>query len=153
DVAEEDRPGTSLERAEADETLAAADVEKGLAGPEIGVVEDVVSPSDETLEPAPALVVFPARSERCEPGRPAIGRRHAPEDRIAFRAVNALRQREVAVIGAPLDLGAGRRGVDMGPSAMRYAGLEERLTSLGYDVRDHGNVETAVPEATALQDE
>jgi arginase len=65
--------------------------------------------------------------------------------------VNA--KREVAIIGAALDLGQGRRGVDMGPSAMRYAGLEERLTSLGFEVRDHGNVETAVPEATALQDE
>ncbi len=41
----------------------------------------------------------------------------------------------------------------MGPSAMRAAGLEERLVSLGFRVRDHGNVETAVPEATALQDE
>lgn len=41
----------------------------------------------------------------------------------------------------------------MGPSAMRAAGLEERLMSLGFRVRDHGNVETAVPEATALQDE
>jgi arginase len=60
---------------------------------------------------------------------------------------------EIAVIGAALDLGQGRRGVDMGPSAMRYAGLEDRLTSLGYAVRDHGNVETAVPEATALRDE
>ncbi len=63
------------------------------------------------------------------------------------------RRREVAIIGAALDLGQGRRGVDMGPSAMRYAGLEERLTSLGYQVRDHGNVETAVPEATALRDQ
>jgi len=62
-------------------------------------------------------------------------------------------KRDVAIIGAPLDLGQGRRGVDMGPSAMRYAGLEERLTNLGYRVRDHGNVETAVPEATALRDE
>ena len=62
-------------------------------------------------------------------------------------------QREIAIIGAALDLGQGRRGVDMGPSAMRYAGLEERLASLGFVVRDHGNVETAVPEATALQDE
>jgi len=61
--------------------------------------------------------------------------------------------REVAVIGATLDLGQGRRGVDMGPSAIRYAGLEERLVSLGYTVRDHGNVETAVPEATTLHDE
>jgi arginase len=61
--------------------------------------------------------------------------------------------REVAIIGAALDLGQGRRGVDMGPSAIRYAGLEERLMSLGFEVRDHGNVETAVPEATAMRDE
>jgi arginase len=60
---------------------------------------------------------------------------------------------KIAIIGAALDLGQGRRGVDMGPSAIRYAGLEERLVSLGYEVRDHGNVETAVPEATALHDE
>ena len=62
-------------------------------------------------------------------------------------------KREIAIIGATLDLGQGRRGVDMGPSAIRYAELEDRLTSLGYEVRDHGNVETAVPEATALHDE
>ena len=62
-------------------------------------------------------------------------------------------KREIAIIGATLDLGQGRRGVDMGPSAIRYAGLAERLAGLGYEVRDHGNVETAVPEATAVQDE
>ncbi|MCE3287077.1 MAG: rocF [Gaiellaceae bacterium] len=62
-------------------------------------------------------------------------------------------QREVAIIGATLDLGQGRRGVDMGPSAIRYAGLEERLVGLGYEVGDEGNVETAVAEATALRDE
>ena len=62
-------------------------------------------------------------------------------------------QRQVAIIGAPLDLGQERRGVDMGPSAIRYAGLEERLQSLGFEVRDHGNVEAAVPEATAVHDE
>ena len=60
---------------------------------------------------------------------------------------------EVAIIGAALDLGQSRRGVDMGPSAIRYAGLDERLQSLGFTVRDHGNVETAVPEATSLRDE
>ena len=60
---------------------------------------------------------------------------------------------EIAVIGATLDLGQGRRGVDMGPSAIRYAGLEDRLVRLGYAVRDEGNVETAVAEATALRDE
>ena len=61
--------------------------------------------------------------------------------------------REIAIIGAALDLGQSRRGVDMGPSALRAAGLEERLASLGFSVRDHGNVETAIPEATALRDE
>ena len=58
----------------------------------------------------------------------------------------------IAIIGAALDLGAGRRGVDMGPSAIRYAGLEERLASLGYDCADWGNVETPVAEATASGD-
>ena len=61
--------------------------------------------------------------------------------------------REIAIIGAALDLGQGRRGVDMGPSAMRAAGLEERLTSLGYAVLDEGNVETEVQEALTLRDE
>jgi arginase len=56
--------------------------------------------------------------------------------------------RKLAIIGAPLDLGAGRRGVDMGPSAIRYAGLEPRLDALGYDCADWGNVLTAVAEAT-----
>ena len=60
--------------------------------------------------------------------------------------------REIAVIGAALDLGQERRGVDMGPSAIRYAGLDERLTSLGYEVRDLGNVASAVQEAVVLED-
>jgi len=58
----------------------------------------------------------------------------------------------VAIIGAALDLGSGRRGVDMGPSAIRYAGLEERLRGIGLDCIDWGNVETAVPEATEEHD-
>src|ERR1700733_2931183 len=53
----------------------------------------------------------------------------------------------VAIIGAPLDLGAGRRGVDMGPSAVRVAGLGRRLAALGYDVTDLGNIPVAQPEA------
>jgi arginase len=61
--------------------------------------------------------------------------------------------RTIAVIGAALDLGQGRRGVDMGPSAIRYAGLEERLTGLGFSVDDSGNVLTSVVEATELEDE
>ena len=63
------------------------------------------------------------------------------------------RRRSVAIIGAALDLGQQRRGVDMGPSAIRAAGIQERLRSLGYEVRDHGNVESPEPEVTALSDE
>jgi arginase len=59
----------------------------------------------------------------------------------------------VAVIGAALDLGQGRRGVDMGPSAIRYAGLAARVRQLGREYVDWGNVGTAVPEAVAVQDE
>ena len=53
-------------------------------------------------------------------------------------------QRKAAIIGAALDLGAGRRGVDMGPSAIRYAGLEDRLQELGIACEDWGNVATVV---------
>jgi arginase len=60
--------------------------------------------------------------------------------------------RRLAIIGAPLDLGAGRRGVDMGPSAIRYAGLEARLAELGLEAEDHGNVELVVPEEIAEGD-
>jgi len=60
--------------------------------------------------------------------------------------------RPVAVIGAGLDLGAGRRGVDMGPSAIRYAGLETRIRELGRDVTDLGDVRAPVPEATRVGD-
>jgi arginase len=54
---------------------------------------------------------------------------------------------KVMMVGAPMDLGAGRRGVDMGPSALRLAGLGERLAQLGYDVRDVGNVGVEQPES------
>jgi len=59
----------------------------------------------------------------------------------------------VAIIGAALDLGAGRRGVDMGPSAIRYAGLDARIEELGLRCEDWGNVTTAVAEASAVGDE
>src|SRR5262245_64928355 len=52
----------------------------------------------------------------------------------------------VSFIGAPLDLGAGRRGVDMGPSAFRVAEIQRRVRELGYDVEDLGDVEVAIPE-------
>ena len=51
--------------------------------------------------------------------------------------------RSVEIVGVPMDLGGNRRGVDMGPSAIRYAGLEARLERLGYTVHDRGNVPVA----------
>jgi arginase len=63
-------------------------------------------------------------------------------------------ERQVSIIGAPLDLGQGRRGVDMGPSAIRYAGLAEHLRDkLGIAVADLGNVAAPVPESTEVVDE
>jgi arginase len=58
--------------------------------------------------------------------------------------------RNVAIIGVPVDLGAGRRGVDMGPSAIRYTGLKERLIALGHQVRDLGNVPVPLAEMIDL---
>ncbi len=52
----------------------------------------------------------------------------------------------VRIIGVPMDLGQARRGVDMGPYALRYAGLGAAIESLGYTVLDGGNVPVPVPE-------
>jgi arginase len=54
--------------------------------------------------------------------------------------------KKIRVIGVPLDLGQSRRGVDMGPSAVRVAGLEARLEELGHVVEDAGNIAVAIPE-------
>ena len=59
-----------------------------------------------------------------------------------------MRHSQISILGAPLDLGAGRRGVDMGPSAMRLAGLNAKLAALGYEVEDLGNVAVAQQEST-----
>ena len=58
-----------------------------------------------------------------------------------------MRQSHIAIIGAPLDLGQGRRGVDMGPSAIRVANLNKRLADLGYHVDDLGNIPVDQPES------
>ena len=60
---------------------------------------------------------------------------------------------QIAIIGAPLDLGQDRRGVDMGPSAMRVASLNARIKSLGYDVVDTGNIAVEQAEAWPEGDE
>ncbi|MGH9700347.1 MAG: arginase [Candidatus Acidiferrales bacterium] len=53
---------------------------------------------------------------------------------------------KIRIIGVPMDLGASRRGVDMGPSALRVAGLQARLKQLGRQVEDIGNVPVPQPE-------
>src|SRR5262249_6552274 len=59
----------------------------------------------------------------------------------------------VHIIGVPLDLGAGRRGVDMGPSAFRIAGLSERIAALGRTVADKGDPLAPIPETRHSRDE
>jgi arginase len=59
---------------------------------------------------------------------------------------------QVDIIGVPVDLGADRRGVDMGPSAIRYAHLQQELNRLGLDVKDQGNVEVPIAEMCKITD-
>src|SRR5919201_2004715 len=59
----------------------------------------------------------------------------------------------IHVIGVPLDLGGNRRGVDMGPSALRIAGLGERITALGFSVVDKGDLPAPIPETQEQRDE
>src|SRR6266853_1909546 len=54
--------------------------------------------------------------------------------------------KKIRILGVPLDLGQSRRGVDMGPSAVRVAGLEARLEGIGHRVEDAGNIAVAIPE-------
>ncbi|RFA33974.1 arginase [Virgibacillus dokdonensis] len=55
----------------------------------------------------------------------------------------------ISIIGVPMDLGQSRRGVDMGPSAMRYAGAVQRLEALGYTLHDHGDIGITRPDKQA----
>jgi arginase len=91
-----------------------------------------------------------ANRSRCDPFRIV----HQGQD-VSLAAVSVQpAEREVALIGAPLDLGAGRRGVDMGPSAIRYAGLAEHLAEkLGISTSDFGNVDAPVAESTEVGDD
>lgn len=56
------------------------------------------------------------------------------------------KDKTIEIIGVPMDLGQGRRGVDMGPSALRYARATACLEELGYQVRDRGNIQVPIPE-------
>jgi arginase family enzyme len=64
-----------------------------------------------------------------------------------------MRQSTIAIIGAPMDLGAGRRGVDMGPSAIRVANIHSRVAALGYKVEDLGLEGVVCSQLGAAYDE
>lgn len=66
--------------------------------------------------------------------------------------MNKEKQQTVTLIGFPMDLGSGRRGVDMGPSALRIAGLENKLTQLGYKVEDTGDINIEIMEKQKVAD-
>lgn len=57
----------------------------------------------------------------------------------------------IRIIGVPLDLGQNKRGVDMGPSAIRYAGLSEQLKTLGYRLHDNGNLHVPVRDTLSCE--
>src|SRR4030095_7409047 len=59
---------------------------------------------------------------------------------------------QIDIIGVPIDLGADRRGVDMGPSAIRYAHLHQKLNELGYTLEDKGNIEVPIQETCQITD-
>lgn len=63
-----------------------------------------------------------------------------------------MRKKQVKIIGGPMDLGGGRRGVDMGPSVVRVANLNQKVEQLGYEVEDYGNVSVIVPETLRITD-
>jgi arginase len=69
-----------------------------------------------------------------------------------FTTNTSIAPKKIRVIGIPLDLGQSRRGVDMGPSAVRVAGLEARLEELGHVVEDAGNIPVAIPEQKKVGD-
>ncbi len=59
---------------------------------------------------------------------------------------------DISIVGVPMDLGADRRGVDMGPSALRYANLNEKLKELGHQVADLGDLDVIIPETRHFGD-
>lgn len=74
-----------------------------------------------------------------------------PQNRLDFDFTNRYTcYMNIDLIGVPVDMGAGRRGVDMGPSAMRYAMLQQKLEKLGYTVEDKGNIEVPIAERCAI---
>ena len=67
--------------------------------------------------------------------------------------MNPILNNRISIIGVPLDLGASRRGVDMGPSAIRHAGLRERLEVIGYEIDDQGDIIVNRPDVCQAEGE
>ena len=67
--------------------------------------------------------------------------------------MNPIINNRISIIGVPLDLGADRRGVDMGPSAIRHAGLRERLKAIGYEIDDRGDIMVKRPDVCQAEGE
>jgi arginase len=65
--------------------------------------------------------------------------------------MKSIPKQNVSIIGFPMDLGADRRGVDMGPSALRIAGLQTKLESLGYKVDDNGDIKIEIMERQKIK--
>ena len=79
-----------------------------------------------------------------EPTTPPVAIKSEPANRPVV--ADNIVPKKIRILGVPLDLGASRRGVDMGPSAVRVAGLEARLEELGHVVEDGGNLAVAIAE-------
>src|SRR5438105_1030537 len=78
-----------------------------------------------------------------------------PDESVkCFRHPHAtiVHMQKISIVGVPMDLGADRRGVDMGPSALRYADLNEKLHNLGYEVEDLGDLDVIFPEVRQFGD-
>ncbi len=71
-------------------------------------------------------------------------------DRTAAAPEEGSPRRKIRILGVPLDLGQSRRGVDMGPSAVRVAGLQARLEALGHQVQDGGNISVEIAETQSI---
>jgi len=73
------------------------------------------------------------------------------KNKIDRKRMKSIPKENVSIIGFPMDLGADRRGVDMGPSALRIAGLQAKLESLGYKVQDNGDIKIEIMERQQIK--